>query len=318
MTVPGRRFTVNGEGYSTVGQITTVDGSPTGDLTAYLLPMALCADAEVRDGALVGDPTEGALVVLAAKGGIDPKETREALPRVATLPFDAAYKLMATFHRLTDESGREVIRAFVKGAPDQLLARATNALAADGQLVPVAGMTDRFNAENERLAKNGLRVMAVARRDFDPATFDANADLLPLVSNLTLLALAGIVDPPRPEARAAIAEAHDAGIQVRMITGDHAVTAAAIAKDLGIRGEAITGAEWGDYSDEEAVRRIDDIGVIARVTPEHKVRLVDILKRKGHITAMTGDGVNDAPALKRPISAWRWASPAPRSRRRPR
>jgi Ca2+-transporting ATPase len=299
MTVPGRRFTVNGEGYSTVGQITTVDGSPTGDLTAYLLPMALCADAEVRDGALVGDPTEGALVVLAAKGGIDPKETREALPRVATLPFDAAYKLMATFHRLTDESGREVIRAFVKGAPDQLLARATNALAADGQLVPIAGMTDRFNAENERLAKNGLRVMAVARRDFDPATFDANADLLPLVSNLTLLALAGIVDPPRPEARAAIAEAHDAGIQVRMITGDHAVTAAAIAKDLGIRGEAITGAEWGDYSDEEAVRRIDDIGVIARVTPEHKVRLVDILKRKGHITAMTGDGVNDAPALKK-------------------
>jgi Ca2+-transporting ATPase len=299
MTIPGRRFTVNGEGYSTVGQITTVDGSPTGDLTAYLLPMALCADAEVRDGALVGDPTEGALVVLAAKGGIDPKQTREALPRVATLPFDAAYKLMATFHRLTDESGREVIRAFVKGAPDQLLARSANALTADGQLVPAAGMTDRFNAENERLAKNGLRVMCVARRDFDPATFDASADLLPLVSNLTLLALAGIVDPPRPEARDAIAEAHDAGIQVRMITGDHAVTAAAIARDLGIRGQAITGAEWGDYSDEEALRRIDDIGVIARVTPEHKVRLVDILKRKGHITSMTGDGVNDAPALKK-------------------
>jgi len=299
MTIPGRRFTVNGEGYSTVGQITTVDGSPTGDLSAYLLPMALCADAEVRDGSLVGDPTEGALVVLAAKGGIDPKETREALPRVATLPFDAAYKLMATFHRLKDENGRDVIRAFVKGAPDQLLARASNALAADGQLVPAADMTDRFNAENERLARNGLRVMCVARRDFDPASFDPNADLLPLISNLTLLALAGIVDPPRPEARAAIAEAHDAGIQVRMITGDHAVTAAAIAKDLGIRGEAITGAEWGDYSDEEAVRRIDDIGVIARVTPEHKVRLVDILKRKGHITSMTGDGVNDAPALKK-------------------
>ena len=119
------------------------------------------------------------------------------------------------------------------------------------------------------------------------------------MSNLTLLALAGIVDPPRPEARTAIAEAHDAGIQVRMITGDHAVTAAAIAKDLGIRGEAITGAEWGDYSDDEALRRIDDIGVIARVTPEHKVRLVDILKRKGRIVAMTGDGVNDAPALKK-------------------
>jgi Ca2+-transporting ATPase len=299
LTIPGRRFTINGEGYATTGQITTVDGEPTGDLTAYLLPMALCADAEVRDGTLVGDPTEGALVVLAAKGGLDPTETRAALPRVATLPFDAAYKFMATFHRVKDESGRDVIRAFVKGAPDQLLARAKDALAADGRLVAAGDMTERFTAENERLARNGLRVMCAARRDFDPATFDPNADLLPLISDLTLLALAGIVDPPRPEARTAIAEAHAAGIQVRMITGDHAVTAAAIANDLGIRGEAITGAEWGDYSDDEALRRIDDIGVIARVTPEHKVRLVDILKRKGRIVAMTGDGVNDAPALKR-------------------
>ena len=149
--------------------------------------MALCADAEVRDGGLVGDPTEGALVVLAAKGGIDPQQTREAIPRVAVLPFDAAYKFMATFHRVKDESGREVIRAFVKGAPDQLLARAENALTPDGQLVAAADVVDRFNAENERLAENGLRVMAVARRDYDPATFDPNADLLPLVSNLTLL-----------------------------------------------------------------------------------------------------------------------------------
>ena len=163
--------------------------------------MALCADAEVRDGTLVGDPTEGALVVLAAKGGIDPQETRDAIPRVAVLPFDAAYKFMATFHRVKDESGRDVIRAFVKGAPDQLLSRAKDALAADGRLVPAAEMTERFNAENERLAKNGLRVMCAARRDFDPASFDPNADLLPLVSDLTLLALAGIVDPPRPEAR---------------------------------------------------------------------------------------------------------------------
>ncbi len=299
LALVGRHFTISGEGYSTIGQITTVDGEPAEDLTPYLLPMALCADAEVRDGGLVGDPTEGALVVLAAKGGIDPARTREEIPRVATLPFDAAYKFMATFHRVTDESGREVIRAFVKGAPDQLLARAANALGADGQLVPLPALTDPYNSENERLASHGLRVMAVGRRDFDPATFDANADLLPLVENLTLLALAGIVDPPRPEARVAIAEAHAAGIQVRMITGDHAVTAAAIAANLGIRGEAITGAEWGDFSDDEALRRIDDIGVIARVTPEHKVRLVDILKRKGRIVSMTGDGVNDAPALKR-------------------
>ena len=153
---------------------------------------------------------------------------------------------MATFHRMKDECGREVIRGFVKGAPDQLLARADNVLRADGQVSrPPPMSTARFIAENERLAKKGLRVMAVARRDYDPATFDPNADLLPMVSNLTLLAIAGIVDPPRPEARTAIAEAHAAGIQVRMITGDHAVTAAAIAKDLGIAVEAITGAELG-------------------------------------------------------------------------
>ena len=124
-------------------------------------------------------------------------------------------------------------------------------------------------------------------------------DLLPLIDGLTLLALVGIVDPPRPQAKAAIAEAHGAGIQVRMITGDHAVTAEAIARKLGIRGRAITGAELAAMSDDEALEAIDGIGVIARVTPEDKVRLVDILKRKGHIVAMTGDGVNDAPALKR-------------------
>jgi P-type Ca2+ transporter type 2C len=144
-----------------------------------------------------------------------------------------------------------------------------------------------------------LRVLATARKDFAPESFDPRADLLPLVDDLTLLSLIGIVDPPRPTAKAAIETAKGAGIQVRMITGDHAVTAAAIAKQLGIEGRAITGAEFGDMSDEELLAAIDDIGVIARVTPEHKVRLVDTLKRKGHIVAMTGDGVNDAPALKK-------------------
>ena len=124
LTIAGRRYTVNGEGYTPTGSINRVDGDPDTDLTPYLLPMALCADAEIRDGGLVGDPTEGALVVLAAKGGLDPDATRETYPRVAELPFDAAYKFMATFHRMVDEGGREVIRAFVKGAPDQLLARA--------------------------------------------------------------------------------------------------------------------------------------------------------------------------------------------------
>ena len=142
-------------------------------------------------------------------------------------------------------------------------------------------------------------MLATARKDFDPAGFDPDAELLPLVDGLTLLALVGIVDPPRPQAKAAIAEAKAAGIQVRMITGDHAVTAAAMRDQLGIEGRAITGAEWAAMSDDEALAAIDEIGVIARVTPEDKVRLVDTLKRRGHIVAMTGDGVNDAPALKR-------------------
>ena len=298
MAVVGRRYAISGEGYSTVGQITHVAGQPDVPLDKLLLPMALCADAEVKDGSLVGDPTEGALVVLAAKGGVDPVLTRERYPRVATLPFDAAYKMMGTFHRMQDDSGKDVIRAYVKGAPDQLLARAATAHGPAGEEVPVDQIRDAYLAENDRYGEGGLRVLATAQRDFDPATFDPNADLLPLIKDLQLLAIVGIVDPPRPEAKKAIAEAHAAGIEVRMITGDHAVTAGAIADQLGIKGRAITGAEFAAMSDEQAIVAIDDIGVIARVAPEHKVRLVDILRQKGHIIAMTGDGVNDAPALK--------------------
>ncbi len=298
MAVVHGRYAITGEGYSTDGQITHVGGQAEGPLDGLLLPMALCADAEIRDGGLVGDPTEGALVVLAAKGGVDPTHTRARYPRVATLPFDAAYKFMATFHRMEDDSGKTVIRAYVKGAPDQLLDRASGARGPDGQVYPVAQVREPYLAENDRLGAQGLRVMATAQRDFDPATFDPNADLLPLIADLELLALVGIVDPPRSEARDAIAKAKAAGIKVRMITGDHAITAEAIARQLGIEGRAITGAEFSALSDDDADREIDDVGVIARVAPEDKVRLVEILRRKGNIVAMTGDGVNDAPALK--------------------
>jgi Ca2+-transporting ATPase len=299
MALVGRRYAIGGEGYRTDGQITHVGGQPDVPLDEYLLPLALCADAVVTDGVLVGDPTEGALVVLAAKGGVDPALSREHYPRVATLPFDAAYKFMATFHAMERPDGTKVIRCFVKGAPDQLLARATDAHDPDGVATPLEQLRDRYMAENERLGAQGLRVMATGRKDFDPATFDADADLLPLISGITLLALVGIVDPPRPEARQAIAQARKAGIRVRMITGDHAVTAAAIARQLGIEGRAVSGAEFTAMTDEEAAEEIEDIGVIARVAPEHKVRLVDILRSQGHVVAMTGDGVNDAPALKR-------------------
>jgi P-type Ca2+ transporter type 2C len=300
LAIAGRRYAISGSGYSTEGTIKKTAGDPDVDLEEFFLPMLLASDAVVSNGEMIGDPTEGALVVLAEKGGLDGKENRARYPRVAELPFDSAYKLMATFHRMEDSSGKAVVRCFVKGAPDQLLARAASFLDAD--LRPAQVDDDarkRYLDENRRLGEQGLRVLATGRKDFDPAAFDPNADLLPLIDGLTLLSLVGIVDPPRPQAKAAIAEAHAAGIEVRMITGDHAVTAEAIAQQLGIRGRAITGAEWAAMSDDEALAAIDGIGVIARVTPEDKVRLVDTLKRRGHVVAMTGDGVNDAPALKR-------------------
>jgi P-type Ca2+ transporter type 2C len=300
MAIAGHRYAVEGKGYSTDGHINRVAGQSEIPLDPFLMPMVLASDAVLSDGELIGDPTEGALVALAAKGGIDAVSTRQAYPRIAELPFDAEYKLMATFHRMTDEWGKAVIRCFVKGAPDQLLARAATMWDPDAGPVPLDGRhRERYLAANQRFAEEGLRVMATARRDFDPASFDPGARLLSLVTDVELLALVGIVDPPRPGAKASVAQAKSAGIEVRMITGDHAVTAAAIARQLGIDGTVISGAEFGALSDDEAAARIADVGVIARVTPEHKVRLVDVLKRNGQIVAMTGDGVNDAPALKK-------------------
>ncbi len=199
-----------------------------------------------------------------------------------------------------EDGDRPVVRCFVKGAPDVLLARSSHYLGADLVSSPmVAEASERVLAENDRLAAGGMRVLAVARKDFDPASFDPSVDLLALVEDLELLALIGIVDPPRREAKDAIALCKDAGIRVRMITGDHATTAAAIAGQLGIEGRALTGAEFAAMSDEELHAQVDGIGVVARVAPEDKVRLVSILKEQGNIVAMTGDGVNDAPALTR-------------------
>jgi len=298
LVVARHRFAVEGEGYSTAGRILHLAGEGETSFDPFLLPMALANDAAVRDGEIVGDPTEAALVVLAAKGGLDVEETRRRYPRVAEVPFDSEYKFMATFHELEDE-GQKVIRCFVKGAPDVLLARSAYARDADGSVVAVDDYRERVLAENDRLAGEGLRVLAVASRDFDPASFDPGRPLLDGVQDLTLLALVGIVDPPRKEARDAIARCKDAGIRARMITGDHATTAAAIAAQLGIEGRALTGTEFAALSDAELEEQVDEIGVVARVAPEDKVRLVDVLKRKGNVVAMTGDGVNDAPALKR-------------------
>ena len=298
LVVVGRRYSIEGEGYSTVGRILRVAGEPETSLEPFLLPMALANDAAVHEGEIVGDPTEAALVVLAAKGGIDVDETRRVYPRIAEVPFDSAHKLMATFHEMED-GGRKVVRCFVKGAPDVLLERATEIRDAHGSTVPAESARGRVLTENDRLAAEGLRVLALATRDIDTGAFDRDGPLLDEVRGLTLLALIGIVNPPRKEARVAIAKCREAGIRVRMITGDHATTAAAIANQLGIEGNVLTGAEFAALSDAELEDQVDGIGVVARVAPEDKVRLVDVLKRKGNIVAMTGDGVNDAPALKR-------------------
>jgi Ca2+-transporting ATPase len=324
-SIPGQnRYRVTGEGYGTKGELQLTRGIPAGqpwqkgsaaystggqiqsaggarlDLDPIMLPMALCADARLDGEALIGDPTEGALIVLAEKGGISVDGARELYPRVAEVPFDSDYKFMATFHNMTDEQGKPVVRCFVKGAPDVLIARGGYFWLPEGPAVPVTDENRQLALkENDRMAQAGERVMVVARRDFDPNTFDPKANLIELVNDLTLLAMVGIVDPPRAEARDAIARCHSAGIQVRMITGDHAVTAAAIGKELGIEGKALTGAQFAAMSDDELMKQLPEIGVIARVAPEDKIRLVDLLQRQQNIVAMTGDGVNDAPALKK-------------------
>jgi Ca2+-transporting ATPase len=296
---PGEPWQKGSAPYTTEGQILST-GGPTIDLEPILLPMALCADARLDGEALIGDPTEGALIVLAAKGGIDIDGARQQYPRVAEVPFDSDYKFMATFHNMTNEQGQPVVRCFVKGAPDVLIGRGGSYYLPDGSTQPVTEENKPLALkENDRMAESGERVMVVARRDFDPKTFDPKGKLIDLVNDLTLLAMVGIVDPPRPEAKAAIEKCHSAGIQVRMITGDHAVTAAAIGKELGITGTALTGAQFAALSDDQLLKDLPEIGVVARVAPEDKIRLVTMLQKQGNIVAMTGDGVNDAPALKK-------------------
>jgi len=299
LVIPGQnRFTITGQGYGTTGDINHVGGDNI-DLDPYMLPMVLCADAVLDGESLIGDPTEGALIVLGAKGGLDIDETRKTYPRVGEVPFDSDYKFMATFHRMTGRSGEPVVRCYVKGAPDVLIARASTFRSPDGDLIDITDDNRHLALEaNDEIASKGERVMVVAQRDFDADGFDPSGDLIALVNGLTLLAMVGIVDPPRAEAKAAIAECKSAGIRVRMITGDHATTAAAIGRELGLDGRAITGAEFAAIPDDELMKQLPEISVIARVAPEDKVRLVRLLQQSDHIVAMTGDGVNDAPALK--------------------
>ncbi len=294
---PTDRYTISGSGYELQGKIHHAAGS-SDTIDGAILPYVVASDAALADSKVVGDPTEGALLVLAHKAGLDIDTTRERYPRLATLPFDPTYKLMAAFTKTSDAAGKEVVRCFVKGAAPAVMGHAASALSA-GQSIPWdAALRARAEANVTRMEGRGLRVMAGAVRDLDPVSFDPEGDLLDYVSDLELTSLVGMVDPPRAASKQSIESAQRAHIRVRMVNGDDVITGAAIAKQLGIEGEAILGAEFAALDESERRSRIEQIGVVGRVAPEHKVLLVDTLKQRGEVVAMTGDGVNDAPSIK--------------------
>ena len=292
-----QRFNVSGEGYATDGEISATGSagaaSALPDLKPLLLPLVSCNDSRIDHGKVIGDPMEAALLVLAHKGGLDPGTATEALPRLAEIPFDAAHKFMATFHQENDQ-----VRMFVKGAPDVLLALCTQALSATTEGPLDGAARQQIETHYTELGSQGLRGLLVASRSIANSAFDPAGDLSAWVSDLSFVGLIGLMDPPRAEAKVAIAECRAAGITVKMITGDHQLTASAIAAELGLQGKAMPGAELDRLNAEQLAAAMDDVAVFARVTPTNKVKIVRALQKRGEVVAMTGDGVNDAPALK--------------------
>jgi Ca2+-transporting ATPase len=296
----GSWFSVEGEGYRKTGAITSAAGVPVPDFTRLAYGLSLDSDAVVQDdGSVIGDPTEAALVVLAAKLGVDAEETRRTYPRLAEVPFDSEYKFMATFHRVPVDGAEHVIE-LVKGAPDVVLARCSHEGGPlSGSQVPIAEARAGIDAANERMGASGLRVLAFAARLIQTDEMRTMSDdPMSLSRDLAFVGMAGIIDPLRAEAKSAVRTALAAGIDVRMITGDHAVTAQAIGESLGLGPGAISGAELRTLSDAELRQRLPQLHVFGRVTPEDKLRLARIMQEDGLIVAMTGDAVNDAAALK--------------------
>src|SRR5580704_12545040 len=303
MLAGGDWFKIEGPGYQKTGAILGVAGGEEPDFHRLALGLTLCTDATVADdGSIIGDPTEAAFVVLAAKMGADAAETREALSRRAEVPFDSEYKFMATFHDCPEWLAGGILQQphfeSVKGAPDVVVQRCGRALW-HGQQVPMATVREEILAANRQLSERGLRVLAFAARDLDDGAMSAAlADPMAAVTDLVLVALVGIVDPLRAEAKRAVHTALDAGIDVRMITGDHTVTARAIADELGLGPGVITGTELQHLTDDDVLARLPRLHVFGRVAPEDKLRLAKLMQQAGHVVAMTGDAVNDAAALK--------------------
>lgn len=260
--------------------------------------MALCCDAKIEDGSdsATGEPTECALVNYAYKLGINKTDVEKVLPRVGEVPFDSGRKMMTTLHE--DKDSNEVIQ-FTKGAPDEVLKRCTR-IYKDGKQVDITDKDkEAILKANKEMADRALRVLMAAMAAHEKMPSDVSVE--GLEHDLCFLGLTGMIDPVRPEVKAAIEECNQAGITPVMITGDHIDTASAIGRELGILKEgkhAVTGAMLNELSDEEFEKEIENISVYARVQPEHKVRIVNMWKKKGYVTAMTGDGVNDAPSIK--------------------
>ena len=288
------------------------EGDPRATLELVLAAGVLCNDGVITIGddgepATIGDPTETAILVAAHRVGIDVAELRAAVPRRAEMPFDSERKRMSTAHAPLGGAAaalavlrQDVGMAFVKGAVDQMLDISV-AIHVDDHAEPFTDeWRQRLIAANDRLAADGIRVLGVGYREVDGGDPDAD-DAADLESDLVLVGLIGIIDPPRDEVRDAVATCRAAGIRPVMITGDHPLTARAIATDLGIGNgaPALTGAELDRLSDSELDDAVRDVDVFARVSPEHKLRIVGALQQQGEVAAMTGDGVNDAPALKR-------------------
>ncbi len=291
------RYTITGEGYAPEGNIKAEAHSPPAEndpLSTASRIALLCNDANVteKEGEwqLHGDPTEGALLVLALKHGLEADECRRDCPRIDSLPFETEKRYMAVLHDHPD-GDREIA---IKGAPDRLLELCHEQLGPNG---PEPLDRDYWQQQMEQLASQGMRVLALARKPMDSDQDELHHHHME--SGLMMVAMVGISDPPRPEAVDAIAQCHAAGIRVLMITGDNPVTAAAIGRELGLNSErVVTGAELDRMSETERIAVVEQVDLFARTSPANKLQLVKSLQAKGHTVAMTGDGVNDAPALR--------------------
>ena len=293
----GEVIRVSGAGYAPEGEFTTPDGAPaqmTPALREMLMAGVLASDTRLirtpgEGWDIKGDPTEGALIVAAAKAGLQKEALDAAHPRMGEIPFSSETKRMTTLHQT--ENG---LTAYAKGAPEVILASCDFAATAEGSQPLDAAGREKILQQAQSMASQALRVLGIAAKP--------QAELATAEKGMTFLGLVGMIDPPRPEAKAAIAVCADAGIRPVMITGDHPVTAQAVARELGLLqsgGRVVTGAELEDMSDEQLLKDVEEISVYARVSPAHKLRVVSAWQERGHIAAMTGDGVNDAPALKK-------------------